>query len=182
MPTTPRGLVYPASTDAPDVPADMQALAESIEAVFDGQPFCWVQHNATLNHAVSGTWYRTPFDTENSDAYGMHASNAATIVAPEPGLYVWQANCGFASNATGLRALMVRKNSGNSATGGTGLSHQQINALSSAATTMGASGIVYMAAGDYLDMWTQQTSGGALASFASTSSVPYQSLSLARFA
>ena len=26
MPTTPRGLVYPSSTDSPNVPADMQAL------------------------------------------------------------------------------------------------------------------------------------------------------------
>lgn len=32
MPTTPGGLPYPSSTDAADVPGDMQALAEAVEA------------------------------------------------------------------------------------------------------------------------------------------------------
>lgn len=34
MPTTPRGLPYPAATAAPNVPADLQALAEAVEVMF----------------------------------------------------------------------------------------------------------------------------------------------------
>lgn len=34
MGTTPGGIVYPDPTDAPDVPADLQALAESVETEF----------------------------------------------------------------------------------------------------------------------------------------------------
>jgi hypothetical protein len=35
MPTTPGGIVYPSPTDSPDVPRDLQALAESVEDIFD---------------------------------------------------------------------------------------------------------------------------------------------------
>jgi len=35
MPTTTKGIPYPASSDDPDVPADMQALAEAIDNLLD---------------------------------------------------------------------------------------------------------------------------------------------------
>lgn len=55
MPSTPTGLVYPSSTDAPDGPAQLQALAESIDdAYYDGA--AWVT-------ATTGFTLGSNFDT-----------------------------------------------------------------------------------------------------------------------
>ncbi len=35
MPTTPGGLPYPSASDAANVPADLQSLAESVEDLLD---------------------------------------------------------------------------------------------------------------------------------------------------
>lgn len=184
MGTTPRGLVYPGGTDDPDVPADMQALAESIESVWNNQPFCWVQHNATLNHATSGTWYTTPFDTENSDASAMHStsSNQSRVIAPVAGLYVVHYNYSFAANATGQRAVQIRKNGAGVSTGGTGVAYKQLNSTAAGTFVDNGAAVLYMAANDYVELFTYQNSGGALASLASTAQFAYQSLALARFA
>jgi hypothetical protein len=46
MPTTPNGLPYPAATDVPDVPADVQALAEQIDTdVFSA----WSAYTPTIS-------------------------------------------------------------------------------------------------------------------------------------
>lgn len=52
MPTTPGGLIYPSPTDNPDVPADMQALAESVEA---GNAWVTTGFTAATNFTLSGT-------------------------------------------------------------------------------------------------------------------------------
>ncbi len=182
MGTTTRGLTYPASTDVPNVPADLQTLAQSIEAVWDGQPFCWCQHNVVLTHTTS-TWTATPFDTENNDNGSMHStsSNQSRLIAPKAGLYLFVANAAFAANSTGTRGLQVRKNAAGNAANGTQLSYQ-IAVTPTVAWAGAACGIVQMAINDYLEMFTFQSSGGNLNSIASTSGNAFQSLTLVRFA
>lgn len=53
MPTTQRGLAYPVLTDAPQVPADIQALADSVEAALDGAVLVGVPAGATV--ALTGS-------------------------------------------------------------------------------------------------------------------------------
>lgn len=47
MPTTPRGIAYPASTDAPRVWEDMQELADSVETALDA-----LDHDGTTDTAI----------------------------------------------------------------------------------------------------------------------------------
>lgn len=39
MPTTTKGIPYPDSSDDPDVPADMQALAQAVDALLSDSGF-----------------------------------------------------------------------------------------------------------------------------------------------
>lgn len=162
MPTTPRGLVYPASTAAPDVPADMQALAESIEAVWDGQPYC-VVHNASAQSLTSGTIAVLTQDTDDSDVLAMHstATNTSRIVAPSAGLYIAYATLNFAAHATGVRIGNIRKNAAGSSVGGTSLGYVEL-ATSGTITYVQVMGLTYLAATDYVEVFGYQNSGGAL--------------------
>lgn len=162
MPTTPRGLVYPSSTDDPNVPADMQALAQSIEAVWDGQPYC-VTHHSTTQSLTTATMTAVSIDTDDSDVLGMHSTstNTSRIVAPSAGLYIGTATVSFASNSTGVRILTLRKNSGGVGTAGTQLGYIEISAAT-AIHYMQVQGIIALAASDYLELFAYQNSGGAL--------------------
>lgn len=162
MPSTPRGLVYPATSAAPNVPADMQALAESIESVWDNQPYC-VSRNSSTVSLTTATLTAMTLDTDDSDALGMHStsSNTSRIVAPSAGLYIGTATVNFASNATGVRILTLRKNSGGVGTAGTQLGYIELSAAS-AIHYMQVQGLISMAANDYLELFAYQNSGGAL--------------------
>lgn len=181
MGTTPRGFVYPASVDTPDVPADMQALAESMESYLDGQPYCSVQHNTTQSISTA-TWTAAIFDTENSDAYAMHGASSSRISAPAAGLYLVTGYFAFASNGTGTRKAQIRKNAGGVSTAGTSLGHTG-GAPQTALQYFGSiSAIVSLAASDYVEMFVYQDSGGSLATVASTATNLFHGLSVARFA
>lgn len=53
MPSTPGGLVYPSPTDAPDGPAQLQALAESVEDVYTTGA-AWI--TATTGFTLAANW------------------------------------------------------------------------------------------------------------------------------
>lgn len=183
MATTPRGLPYPASTDTPDVPADIQALAEAMEDVFDNQPYCSVQNNTTQSISTA-SWTAATFDTDNSDAYSMHStsSNTSRIIAPAAGLYIVTANFAFASNGTGTRKAQLRKNAAGVSTSGTSLGHTG-GAPQTALQYFGSiSAIVQLAASDYVELFVYQDSGGSLATVASTSTNLFHGVMVARFA
>jgi hypothetical protein len=183
MATTPRGLPYPASTDTPDVPADIQALAEAMEDVFDTQPYCSVQNNTTQSIATA-TWTVATFDTDNSDAYAMHStsSNTSRIIAPAAGLYIVTAVFAFANNATGTRKAQLRKNSAGSSTGGTSLGHTGGAPQSGLQFFGSISAIVQLAASDYVEMFVYQDCGSSLNTVASTATNTFHGMILARFA
>jgi hypothetical protein len=109
------------------------------------------------------------FDTEQYDSDGMHStsSNTGRITATTAGLYSVRFNLAFAANATGIRTASLRKN-------GTEVTFARTPATSAGIAACGGAFDVYLAAGDYLELWGTQTSGGALASSAGASGTTMQ--------
>ena len=155
MGATPRGFVYPASTDVPDVPSDMQALAESIDDYIGTMYACYVYQTAVTS--ISGSATTVLFDTELFDSASMHStsSNTGRITAPVDGLYSVDAMVAFASNATGYRDITVNRN-------GTAYLRDRSPAISGISTIARCSGLITMTAGQYLEVAALQNSGGNL--------------------
>ncbi len=99
------------------------------------------------------------FDTTTVDSYGGHSNttNNTRYTAQVPGWYVPVITGSIVANATGVRYSTLAKNGSQL----NFLSGPQVaNASFVAATT--AVGLVFLNAGDYLEGWTFQNSGGAL--------------------
>ncbi|MEU7771218.1 hypothetical protein AB0C44_07820 [Micromonospora taraxaci] len=97
------------------------------------------------------------FDAEDWDNAAMFSATSSNISLPVAGLWGFAAFGAFASNATGLRRLLVDVNS-------TG-SYPTINsrpAVSGDNTHITVSGSHVATAGDALQLFAHQTSGGAL--------------------
>jgi hypothetical protein len=95
----------------------------------------------------------------------------------QTGLYSINASVTFPTNATGVRRIQVRKNAAGSATGGTLIGTTHIPALttSGAATTVVYGRDAYLTAGDYVEVFVLQNSGGSLTT---TTAEAYTSFSL----
>lgn len=167
--TTPTyAIPYPESTDAPNGPAQMQALALEVEAeiarvdgLISAGPLvkaCRVYNSASIS-LTSGAYTALTFNSERFDTDTMHStvSNQSRITFTTAGLYAFGGNVSFAANATGLRALGIRMG------GATYLSSQQVPSLgASAATELETHGIYAFTAGQYIELLAAQFSGGAL--------------------
>lgn len=124
------------------------------------QPRAGVYNNTTqsINDATNTA---LTFNTEDFDVGTMHdtGSNTSrlTIPASAGGLYWVDANATFATNATGYRQLFIRKN------GTTNVLSGVINlGNATTVTQVNCSGLVVLAAADYLEVMAFQSSGGAL--------------------
>jgi hypothetical protein len=100
------------------------------------------------------------FDSSVTDSYGGHSNtlNNTRYTAQVSGWYFVSGIVGFAANSTGVRVARLAKN-------GTAVIY--FDAWSAAvvtnnATSAGTSGILFLAAGDYVELDCFQTSGGAL--------------------
>lgn len=87
--------------------------------------------------------------------YNMDVTGTKVTVTVE-GVYLFTTNVAFASNATGYRRVRIRHN------GLHIVAEDQGAAISGVPTRLSASGIFEMAAGDYVELLTLQTSGGNL--------------------
>ena len=124
--------------------------------------FCQVTRTtATLSIAVSGTAQVVPFEAAlpggNSPfALWEGVTNPSRITVNRAGWF-W-ANCAieFAASATGDRTIGFRKNGIASLIGG------QTNKSATLAQEMTTAVLISLIAGDYLEVWVNQTSGGAL--------------------
>lgn len=127
-------------------------------------PACRVTHNTTQS-IPSGFWTALTFNTEFFDTGGLHStsSNPTRITIVQPGLYLFTMTIGYSSNSTGRRLFGLRKN-------GTGTSGATEGLLQTDPSAGGSNGEAYgtitalvkMAAGDYMEAITFQTSGVAL--------------------
>jgi len=115
----------------------------------------------SVNEAyASGAWANLLFDSESfdTDSYHSTVANTQRITVSATGYYFFFATVQYANNATGFRAIRFDKNNGtyyfkkshNSNDGGT------VNGY------LSSSGIIYLTAGDYVQVNFYQDSGGNL--------------------
>lgn len=90
-------------------------------------------------------------------------TNNSRIVVRTTGKYEITGQIQFASNATGIRTAQVRLNAAGAVGSGTLLGTNQQSPLTGASTSVGLTPVeVALTAGDYVEMFATQTSGGAL--------------------
>lgn len=127
-------------------------------------PNVHVTNTTGLSH-TTGVSLLLTWDTEVADTDTMHSTvtNTSRLVATTAGLYTVTARAAFAANATGIRSLDVRKNAAGVAAGGTRVGYDSQTPVTGAVTSVAVVEDIRMAAGDYLEAFGYQTSGGALA-------------------
>lgn len=105
-----------------------------------------------------------PFDSEVADTDSMHStsSNTSRLVVTTTGSYACNFAVTFASNATSWRYLHVRKNAAGSSSGGTSVYQGFVPGLAVSNNTIAASFDISLTAGDYLEVFASQNSGGNL--------------------
>lgn len=109
------------------------------------------------------------FDSETYDVGNLHSTsvNTGRITVSDPGIYVFTGHVEFASNATGVRQLFIRRN------GTEALGVILVPAVSGAVTVLSVATEFLMSAGDYVELVALQTSGGNLNVNASNFYSPY---------
>lgn len=142
------GRVDPASSDVPEFTAP--------------QVKAW---HSSLVSLPNSTTTVIPLQTELWDSTGtMHDSvtDSSRLVAPIDGRYLILANLGFVQNVNGRRICQVRLNANGSGIAGTNISEENHAASPLGSTVVGTKFEYDLVAGDYIEMFGNQSSGGAL--------------------
>ena len=118
-----------------------------------------VWRQATVQSIPNGAWTPLAFDTIDLDTHGVHAAaTPSRFTAPYAGKYAVAAQCDFAANATGARELKFGINGASS----TASNKATVMAVSGYDTALANATELILAAGDYVEVWAWQNSGGAL--------------------
>jgi len=169
--TTPRTWVAGETVTA----ALMNAHVRDNVALLGTPPSCRVTASSTAN-VSTGAITLVAFDGESWDwpTSAMHdtSTNNSRLVAPIAGKYVISATTEWTANATGLRAIQIRKNAGGSSVGGTCMAELDVPAAASQLWTVHFSDVYELAANDYLEVFRYQSSGGNLAPTAGNNPTP----------
>lgn len=158
---TTRGVVYDGSTWRPVFGAMPKVRVRSTTG---GQSIANASLIAVnLRNLVNG-------GTEDYDTDAMHdmSANGTRYVATYTGRYKLRANGTWASNATGTRAVWWEKNRAGTS-GGTRYGISEVGANGSSTTAQIAVDEIDLVAGDYMEVFVFQNSGGVLAFMNSTS-------------
>lgn len=145
--------------------ADENTYTRDAVAFLINPPRCSVYNSAAIS-PVTATWTLHTWDTELYDSDTMHSTvtNTSRLKATTVGNYDTKVQIEFTANATGYRAVQVRKNAAGSAAGGTRVGWAFVSAVTAAAaTTVPIDKDVPMTAGDYLEIFIWQSSGAGLA-------------------
>lgn len=137
-------------------------------AFLETPPQCGVYQITAQTFAVSGTSYLMSWDTlgYDTDATMWTAGVPSHITFNTPGKWRVKAQLMWLANTTGIRQVDIRKNSAASPTGGArvGLGFMQASSTASQVTVCQAEVMLYgIVAGDYIEIFGSQTSGGSLA-------------------
>ncbi|HEY3141032.1 MAG TPA: hypothetical protein VGJ86_07870 [Acidimicrobiales bacterium] len=130
-----------------------------------GPPHCYAYRATDVSIPTSGVWALASLTGELYDSTTtMHstASNQSRIIAAETGLYTIKAHARFAANATGARGINIRKNAAGDQTLGTDLFFTFSLPSSGNIGYVFGSVDVQLNATDYVEMFVNQSSGGAL--------------------
>lgn len=124
-------------------------------------------YQSVAQSIANATFTAITFDAENIDTYGGHSTttNTSRYVAQAAGTYWVNAGVLYVLNGTGARYVAIGKNA--SFTGVNGMSG--IAAAAPAVGYASVAGLIQLAAGDYIEAYTYQTSTAAL-----STSVTYQ--------
>lgn len=165
MATTTNGFPYPTGTDPADVPYWMQQLAQKTDDTFAAGgvgPTCRATQTSAQT-LTTGVYAAVTFNAEDWDLAGMHSTvtNTSRVTATQAGKYRVMTQVSFAANSTGDRKIYVNKNSTQVAVGTN-------KPVSGFAATVIAFSTVYLAVGDYVEVFAQQSSGGNLNTSATT--------------
>lgn len=121
-----------------------------------------VAFHSTTQSIADATMTAVSLDSEDVDVGGLHStsSNTSRLTIPTGagGFYLVFGQVSFAVNVTGVRTARITKN------GATDLALTQFNAVSDGIrpTVIPVTWSGTLAAADYVEMFAQQTSGGAL--------------------
>lgn len=117
---TPRGYTYPCFSDPANFPAQLQDLAQDVDAdvqaILDNMvdarndpPGVRARGSAVVALAANVNTQLT-FDTEDYDNTGMITVPSATFIAPVEGLYLCSFNCTFSGPNNGVRYVLLSVN------------------------------------------------------------------------
>lgn len=134
-------------------------------------PQASIYQTTTSTSFTTGTWGLVGFDAEIFDIVQagdspMHdtATQNSRLYFRTAGKYVVSGQLTFVTNATGSRSVDLRMNAAGSSSGGTSLVLQSVAALASATTVLVPEVTYAFAAGDYVELFGLQTSGGTISS------------------
>lgn len=162
------------------------AVGTAIRAVgADGTVTCsstlWARVYNTVNITPThNSWTVLTFNAERFDTDTIHstASNTSRLTATTAGVYVITAQAQFAANGTGTRALAVKLNANGSSASGSWLAFESRPAHASDPIHIELTTQYQLAAGDYVEVFAWQNSGGNLA--VQTSSANWPEFSMTR--
>lgn len=124
--------------------------------------------NNTLVKITFNTASSTP-DIDSYDPKGWFDNAGDSIIVGQSGFYNITANLGFASNTTSRRLVLIYVN-------GTQREGVQVGASPAGTTLLSISTNVYLAAGDEVELYGLQQSGGALNTVISAGVTPFLSV------
>jgi len=130
----------------------------SAQGIVGEQPtsFCRVKRSASLSLST-GAWTAVPFDQEVTDTDNMHdtVTNSSRVTIRTPGVYQIVGRAIPVVNATGIRGLALYVN-------GAAIAENEEQPTSAAGHGMDVTHTVALNAGDYVELFAYQSSGGAL--------------------
>ncbi|HXH88254.1 MAG TPA: hypothetical protein VNI55_06570 [Gaiellaceae bacterium] len=137
--------------------ANIDNLVRPVLEIVSNQAFVRLRR-AAVQALANGATTLIIWDTEDGDASGLHdpVSNPSRITVTRPGLYVVTTQVLFDPNTTGQRSVTIFHNAGGS--GG----NSAMALTTGNGHTVGASSILAMAAGDFIETAGYQNSGVAL--------------------
>lgn len=148
------------TTGQPILAAWGDVVRDDLEYLARNKPHCRVYNSANISHATSGTPQIVTFNSERFDVGGCHStsSNTGRLTVPsgEGGKYLIGGHVSWATNATGVRQIYIRLN------GATPIGDDVRTPVSGTGTSQHVSTFYSLAAGDYVELIANQTSGGAL--------------------
>lgn len=111
---------------------------------------------------TTGTDTLLTWDLEDFDPLGMHStsSNTSRLVVPDAGVYLFTLQPDWDGNATGQRSCSIGKNMAGTPPGLGANRLASATAHTRADVEVSLSGIVKLAANDYLEAFVYQDSGG----------------------
>jgi hypothetical protein len=119
-----------------------------------------VYNSSTSVTIANATYTALPWDAENYDTTAFHDNSTnntrLTIPSGHGGKYIFIGQVSFAANATGYREIKLVVN------GGATFAYSSSAAYSASNLILNIAAIYFFSAGDYIELYAYQSSGGTL--------------------